>query len=80
MTFIKTHLPYILVVLLIVSIGLYQYQLYTMKRVDRAIVEELALQKKSIIYIGQALYTAGILVPTDDKTDLKINPALLPPQ
>lgn len=80
MTYIKTYLPYILVALLIASIGLYQYQLFTMKRADRAMVEIIVAQQKSILFLGQSLYVANILIPTDDNKDLRINPMLIPPQ
>lgn len=80
MTYIKTNLTYILFGILLASVLFTQYQIYTMKRADRAMVEIIAAQQSSINFLGASLYVANILIPTDDNKDLRINPMLIPPQ
>lgn len=80
MTYIKTHITYILFGILLASVLFTQYQLFTMKRADRAIVEQVATQQNNTVFLVRSLVVANILVPTPDNKDFMINPMLIPPQ
>jgi len=80
MTYIKTNLTYILFGILLASVLFTQYQIFTMKRADRAIVEQVAAQQNNTVFLVRSLLVANILVPTPDNKDFMINPMLIPPQ